>query len=114
MVKATCSQQLPLTSFIVVSRVKQVLIDSQRRVRLRLPRLHLAPCHSRQFGGIVKDDLRLYILGPEAFIRIGPLRLDIVKLYLGSLGCEDLARVHEGASPVDNLGMRVGRSLRGT
>jgi len=40
---------------------------------------------------------------------LGHSRLDIVKLYLGSLGYEDLARVHQGASPVDNLGVRVGR-----
>jgi site-specific recombinase XerD len=38
---------------------------------------------------------------------LGHSRLDIVKLYLGSLRYEDLARVHQGASPVDNLGMRV-------
>lgn len=35
---------------------------------------------------------------------LGHSRLDNVKLYLRSLGYEDLARVHQEASPVDNLG----------
>lgn len=40
---------------------------------------------------------------------LGHSRLDIVKVYLGSLGYEDLARVHQGASPVDNLGVKTHR-----
>ena len=36
---------------------------------------------------------------------LGHSTLHIVKRYLGSLGYEDLARVHEKASPVDNMGI---------
>ena len=32
---------------------------------------------------------------------------NIVKRYLGSLGYDDLARVHERVSPVDNIGIGV-------
>jgi len=39
----------------------------------------------------------------------GHSRLYIIKLYLGDLGDEDLARVHQGASPVDNLVLKAKR-----
>jgi len=44
-----------------------------------------------------------------AVIGTEEVAFDFANLYLGSLGYEDLARVHEGASPVDNLGLKVGR-----
>lgn len=42
---------------------------------------------------------------------LGHSTLDIVKRYLGSLGYEDLARVHQGASPVDNLGVKTHKDV---
>ena len=44
---------------------------------------------------------------------LGYRRLDIVKLYLSSLGYEELAMVHQGASPVDNLRLKPERNHRG-
>ena len=42
---------------------------------------------------------------------LGHSRLDIVKIYLGSLGYEDLARVHQRVSPVDNLEVKTRRNV---